>query len=195
MDKIITKAELMTLTSRLENGIDKFILAGFFYGINGEAGYKEQLLNLQVDCVNFINSTITLPDGRVVVMDDFLKKITAEAINQSIYVKMGSQGRTNEDYALNTDSKYIIKIKPTSRNHNGLDALGEGGIKKRMAMISDFLGVKLTPSILKKSGAYNKLLIKSDWNIVEAESYLKTQGLSIRRNNLIPMLKDIKNQK
>lgn len=46
---------------------------------------KEQLLNIKVDDVDFEKSTITLSEDRVVVMDDFLKKITKEAIEQKIY--------------------------------------------------------------------------------------------------------------
>lgn len=193
MEKLISKKDLTEMISKLENGIDKFILAGFFYGLNGEAGYKEQLLNLEVGAIDFENKKINLPDGREVIMDELLEKVCEEAINQKIYTKLGSQGRTNEDYFLNADSKYIIKIKPTKTNNNGLSPLGTGGIKKRMTMLSDYLGIKLTPSMLKVSGVYE--LLKSQqkkMTIMEAEALLKRNGLSIRRNNLIPMLKEIK---
>lgn len=192
MKDIITKKNLEEMINRLENGIDKFILAGFFYGLNGEAGYKEQLLNLEVGAIDFENKKINLPDGREVIMDELLEKVCEEAINQKIYTKLGSQGRTNEDYFLNADSKYIIKVKPTKANNNGLSPLGAGGIKKRMTMLSDYLGIKLTPSMLKVSGVYE--LLKSQENkmtIMEAEALLKRNGLSIRRNNLIPILKEI----
>lgn len=196
MKDIITKKELKELTSRLENGIDKFILAGFFYGLNGEASYKEQLLNLEVNSIDFKNKKINLPDGREVAMDELLTDVSKQAIKQKIYIKLGSQGRTNEDYYLNSDSKYIIKIKPTKANNYGLEPLSAGGIKKRMTMLSDYLGVKLTPSILKISGVYD--LLKSQERkitIIEAESLLKANGLSIRRNNLIPILREINSTK
>jgi len=192
MKDIITKKKLEEMINKLENGIDKFILAGFFYGLNGETGYKEQLLNLEVSAIDFENKKINLPDSREVIMDELLEKVCEEAINQKIYTKLGSQGRTNEDYFLNTDSKYIIKVKPTKLNNNGLAPLGFGGIRNRMTMLSDYLGVKLTPSLLKVSGVYE--LLKSQqkkMTIMEAESILKANGLSIRRNNLIPMLKEI----
>lgn len=196
MKEIITKKKIEEMVSRLENGIDKFILVGFFYGLNGEVAYKEQLLNLEVSAIDFKNKKINLPDGREVIMDRLLEKVCEEAINQKVYIKLGSQGRTNEDYELNTNSKYIIKIKPTKANKNGLTPLGAGGIKKRMTMISDYLGVKLTPSILKVSGVYE--LLKSQqkkMTIAEAESLLKKNGLSIRKNNLIPILRKINEDK
>ena len=192
MKDIVTKKKLTEMIGKLENGIDKFILAGFFYGLNGEAGYKEQLLNLEVGAIDFENKKINLPDGREVIMDELLEKVCEEAINQKIYTKLGSQGRTNEDYFLNADSKYIIKVKPTKANNNGLSPLGAGGIKKRMTMLSDYLGIKLTPSMWKVSGGYE--LLKSQgkkMTIMEAEALLKRNGLSIRRNNLIPILKEI----
>lgn len=192
MKDIITKKKLEELVGKLENGIDKFILVGFFYGLNGEAGYKEQLLNLEVDSIDFENFKINLPDGRDVIMDELLTSVAKEAIEQKIYVKMGSQGRTNEDYSLNDDSKYVIKIKPTKTNNNGLSPLTASGIKKRMTMLSNYLGIKLTPSLLKVSGVYE--LLKSQqkkMTIMEAEALLKRNGLSIRRNNLIPMLRKI----
>lgn len=192
MKDIITKKKLEELVGKLENGIDKFILVGFFYGLNGEAGYKEQLLNLEVDSIDFENFKINLPDGREVIMDELLTSVAKEAIEQKIYVKMGSQGRTSEDYSLNDDSKYVIKIKPTKTNNNGLSPLTASGIKKRMTMLSNYLGIKLTPSLLKVSGVYE--LLKSQqkkMTIMEAEALLKRNGLSIRRNNLIPMLRKI----
>ena len=195
MQELITKKELEELVNKLDNGIDKFILLGFYYGLNGSASYKEQLLNLEVDSVDFENKKINLPDSREVIMDALLEKVCKEAINQKIYVKLGNKGGTNEDYLLNPDSKYVIKVKPTAISNNGLNALGEGGVKKRMTMISDYLGVKLTPSILKMSGVYELLKQQhKKMTIEEAENLLKNNGLSIRRNNLIPILRELNEQ-
>lgn len=192
MKDIITKKKLEEMINKLDNGIDKFILAGFFYGLNGEAGYKEQLLNLEVGAIDFENKKINLPDGREVVMDELLEKISKEAINQKIYTKLGDKVKLSEDYFLNTDSKYIIKIRPSKINNNGLSPLTPSGIKNRMTMLSDYLGVKVTPSLLKMSGVYDLLQSQQKkMTIMEAEALLKRNGLSIRRNNLIPMLKDI----
>ena len=192
MKDITTKQELKIMLDRLDNGVDKFILASFFYGLNSCSRYKEQILHLTVDTIDFENSIINLPDGRTFMMDKLLSSVAKEAIEQKVYIKMGSQGRTNEDYTLNTDSPFVIKVKPTKSNNDGLSPLTPSGIKKRMTMISDYLGVKVTATILKMSGVYD--LLQSQENkmtIMEAEALLKRNGLSIRRNNLIPMLKEI----
>lgn len=142
MKDIITKKELEEIMNKLENGIDKFILAGFYYGLNGASGYKEQLSNLRVDCVDFEKEVINLPDGRAVKMDKLLKQVTKEAINQKIYIRMGSQGRTNEDYFLNSSSPYIIKSRPTKLNNDGCMPLREMGLRKRLQAISSYIGKK-----------------------------------------------------
>ena len=182
------------MLDRLDNGVDKFILAGLFYGLN-DSDNREQLLSITKEMVDIEKSTITLQSGRVVVMDEILKSVTQEALNQKIYVKMGNQGRTNEDYNFNLDSQYVIKVKPTSKNNNGIEPLTNAGFKSRIRAISEFLTDNtsvLTPSEIKKAGAYNLLKAQQkSMTIMEAESILKANGLSIRRNNLIPMLKEI----
>lgn len=191
---MLNKKELKMMLDRLDNGVDKFILAGLFYGLN-DSDNREQLLNITKDMVDMEKSTITLQSGRVVVMDEILKSVTEEALNQKIYIKMGSQGRTNEDYEFNLNSQYVIKVKPTTRNNNGIEPLTNAGFKSRIRSISEFLtgnASTLTPTEIKKAGAYS--LIESQENkmtIMEAEALLKRNGLSIRRNNLIPMLKEI----
>lgn len=142
MKDIITKKELEEIMNKLENGIDKFILAGFYYGLNGNSNYKEQLLNLKVDCVDFEKEVINLPDGRAVKMDKLLKQVTKEAIEQNTYILMGDTEKTNEDYELNIKNPYIIKPKPTKLNNNGLMPLKESGIKFRIMAISKYLGKK-----------------------------------------------------
>lgn len=191
---MLNKKELKEMLNKLDNGVDKFILAGLFYGLN-DSDNREQILNITKNMVDIEKSTITLQSGRVVIMDEILKSVTTEALNQKIYVKMGSQGRTNEDYEFNLNSQYVIKVKPTSKNNNGTEPLTNAGFKSRIRSISEFLtgsASTLTPTELKKAGAYS--LLESQQNkmtIMEAESILKKNGLSIRRNNLIPMLKEI----
>lgn len=190
---MIDRKELKVMLDRLDNGVDKFILAGLFYGLN-DSDNREQLLNIKKDMVDIEKSTITLQSGRVVIMDEILKNATQEALKQKIYIKMGNLGNSNEDYTFNTNSKYIIKVKPTKRNNNGTEPLTNAGFKSRIRSISEFLvgDTSITPSYLKQSGAYYRLKKENKkWAVREAEDFLKKNGLSIRRNNLIQMLKEI----
>ncbi|MDK0668778.1 hypothetical protein P5F12_13395 [Clostridium perfringens] len=191
---MITKLELKKMIDKLDNGIDKFIVAGIFYGLNS-SDYREQLLNIKTSSVNFEESTLTLPNGRVVVMDDLLKEVVREAVEQKIYVKMGSLGGTNEDYELNPNSEYIIKSKPTSSNEMGIKPLSNAGFKSRMRTISTFLvgDTSLTPSLLKKSGTYEKLkTLDKNLTIRSIEKILKESGYGTKRNTIVEMVQEIR---
>lgn len=192
MKDIITKKELEEIMNKLENGIDKFILAGFYYGLNGASGYKEQLSNLKIDCIDFEKEVINLPDGRTVKMDKLLKQVAKEAIEQKIYTLMGNNIRTNEDYFLNPSSPYVIKVKPTKLTNNGLTSLGGAGIDRRIRMISSYTGKEMSPSLLKVSGVYE--LLKNEnkyWSLPKATEFLKEHGMSIRQNNLLLILREL----
>ncbi|EOU2050036.1 hypothetical protein ACV3OO_06260 [Clostridium perfringens] len=191
----ITKKGLEEKLDKLDNGIDKFIVAGIYYGLN-RSNYREQLLNIKTSSVNLEESTLTLPNGEKVVMDDLLKEVTREAVEQKIYVKMGSLGGTNEDYELNPNSEYIIKSKPTSSNEMGIKPLSNAGFKSRMRTISMFLvgDTSLTPSLLKKSGTYEKLkTLDKNLTIRSIEKILKESGYGTKRNTIVEMVQEIRN--
>ncbi|UBK30184.1 hypothetical protein [Clostridium perfringens] len=190
----ITKKGLEEKLDKLDNGIDKFIVAGIYYGLN-RSNYREQLLNIKTSSVNLEESTLTLPNGEKVVMDDLLKEVTREAVEQKIYVKMGSLGGTNEDYELNPNSEYIIKSKPTSSNEMGIKPLSNAGFKSRMRTISMFLvgDTSLTPSLLKKSGTYEKLkTLDKNLTIRSIEKILKESGYGTKRNTIVEMVQEIR---
>lgn len=194
MEKLISKNDLMKQVEKFENAIDKFIIIGMFYGLAGNSKGGEQLLNIKVSDVDFEKKTISLKDGSVIVMDKYLEKITCDAIAQSVYVKIGSvgTGHFDEDYNLNMNSPYIIKTKPTKNNGLGTEPLGDQGLKQRIIKISEFIGVKYSRMILKQSMVYNILKeANKTWTTAEAERFLKSKGVSIRRNTLIEMLKEI----
>ncbi|EJT5936376.1 TPA: hypothetical protein ACF09P_001033 [Clostridium perfringens] len=191
----ITKKGLEEKLDKLDNGIDKFIVAGIYYGLN-RSNYREQLLNIKTSSVNLEESTLTLPNGEKVVMDDLLKEVVREAVEQKIYVKMGSLGGTNEDYELNPNSEYIIKSKPTSSNEMGIKPLSNAGFKSRMRTISMFLvgDTSLTPSLLKKSGTYEKLkTLDKNLTIRSIEKILKESGYGTKRNTIVEMVQEIRN--
>ena len=191
---MITKQELKKMIDKLDNGIDKFIIAGVYYGIN-RTNYREQLLNLKTSSINFEESTLTLPNGEKVVMDDLLKEVAREAVEQKIYVKLGSQGGSNEDYELNPNSEYIIKSKPTNSNGYGIKPLTDAGFKSRIRAISIFLvgDTSITPTLLKKSGAYEKLkTLDKNLPVRSLEKTLRESGYNLRLNNLIEMVQEIR---
>ena len=193
MEKNITKAELIERVNKLDNPIDRFIIVSIFYGLAGESIEGVQILDIKKSDVNLEENTIKLKDGSVVVMDSLLKKVTVDAMDQEVYVKMGTiSTHTNEDYGLNPNCPYIIKGKPNKLNDMGMKRLGGQSLKSRLTAISKYLGVSCSRRLLKQSGIFHMLKEeKTNWTIREAEEFLKKNGLSLRRNNLIEMLKEI----
>lgn len=194
MEKNITKIELAERVKKLDNAIDKFIVVSLFYGLAGDSKEGEQILEIKHSDVNLEENTIKLNDGSVVVMDSLLRRVTIEAMNQKIYVKMGAiSPHSNEDYALNMDCPYIIKGRPLKVNNMGLNRLGGQALKTRLGSITKFLGVNCSRRILKQSGIFHLLKEeKTDWTVREAESFLKERKMSIRRNTLLEMVKELK---
>ena len=192
MQELITKKELEELVNKLDNGIDKFILLGFYYGLNGSASYKEQLLNLEVDSVDFENKKINLPDSREVLMDALLEKVCKEAINQKIYVKLGNKGGTNEDYLLNPDSKYVIKVKPIASNLWGIQPLKYTGFRTKYANIRKKCDLEVNPSELETSGLINELLAeRKDWTVADIQFALKIRNTPFNAFRLYSIMKEI----
>ncbi|MEW8994073.1 hypothetical protein [Clostridium sp.] len=193
MEKNITKAELIEKVNKLDNPMDRFIVVGIFYGLAGESTEGAQILEVKKSDVNLEENTIKLEDGSVVVMDSLLRKVTVDAMNQEVYVKMGTVGaHTNEDYNLNPNCPYIIKGKPSKLNDMGMKRLGGQSLKTRLTAISKYLGVSCSRRLLKQSGIFHMLKEeKANWTIREAEDFLKKNGLSLRRNNLMEVLKEI----
>ncbi|MDV5114292.1 hypothetical protein R2Q93_03960 [Clostridium perfringens] len=192
----ITKKGLEEKLDKLDNGIDKFIVAGIYYGLN-RSNYREQLLNIKTSSVNLEEFTLTLPNGEKVVMDDLLKEVVREAVEQKIYVKLGSQGGSNEDYELNPNSEYIIKSKPTNSNGYGIKPLTDAGFKSRIRAISIFLvgDTSITPTLLKKSGAYEKLkTLDRNLTIRSIGKILRESGYNLRQNNLVEMVQEIRKE-
>ncbi|MBE5960916.1 MAG: hypothetical protein E7256_05950 [Lachnospiraceae bacterium] len=196
MDNLISREELIQYIDELENAIDKFIVAGIFYGLNSGNDHTEGFLTIKKEQVDLDQGTITLEDGRCVIMDELLKKVTSEAMEQTTYCKIGgvNTATSDEEYELNPYSPYIIKVKPLAKNGDGMMPLSNAGFKRRIRMISEFLtgDTSLTPTTIKFSGAYD-LFLRQERKIsyTEAENILKENGLIIRRNHLVVMLKMI----
>ena len=194
MDKIITKSELKKQMRMLDNAVDRFLIVGLFYGLDGENNGGSQIAGIKKSNIDFENKKIILDNGCIFEMDEYLEKIIRDAINQSIYVKLGddADARSSVDYDFNMDSEYVIKSRPTKKTLLGLEPLAKDGLRQRVRTIGEFIGVSYTKTLMRKSRAYNLLdEANKPWKIIEAEEFLKARNMGIRRNNLIPMLNEI----
>lgn len=186
----ITKDEVVEITDELVNAQDKFIILALFNGIMGED--MIELRELKVKDIDFEKNIINVA-GREVEMDAKFASVTKEAIEQRIYkTKRSDSIFVTEDYNINTNSDYIIRMKPTVKNHNGLDAISYGGLRKRCAFIITSLDVDATPQTLVTSGAIHKLLsIKPVWKQLEVGEQLSKLGYKLSARRIYVMLNKI----
>lgn len=189
---MITKNELLEKINTLYNPQDRLLVAGAFYGLYGSKGYNT-MANIKTSDIDMVNDTISV-EGKKVIMDETLKKLVSDALAQTIHYKVGgSNGSQDVAYELNSDSEYLIKTRPCVQTNNGTAPLKYEGMKSRVLNLLAEIKLDMNIADVKQSGAYHLLAEKKfKWTIVEAEAYLKEHSLSIRRNNLLPMIRKLK---
>ena len=77
----------------------------------------------------------------------------------------------------------------------GIKPLSNAGFKSRMRTISTFLvgDTSLTPSLLKKSGTYEKLkTLDKNLTIRSIEKILKESGYGTKRNTIVEMVQELR---
>lgn len=184
---IYSKDEVEVAVENLINPIDKFIIMAIFYGINGDKNVE--IINLKKSNIDFKNSTINIA-GKTIHMDETLKKITIDALNQQEYVYLTSDGDTKY-YDLNTSSEYVIKSKPLKRNKNGLEPMGVEGFKTRFKNVVASIGLETTIGTLEKSGYIEKMYsIKKDWKVEEVRELTRTEKMNVEGYNLLRLYKN-----
>lgn len=188
----ISKEELMKGVLKLDNAQDKFMLVAIFYGIAGKRDLSE-LTNLKREDVNFQTKTITLKESeRIIEMDDFLEKITKEAINQKVYYVEKTSKHGIEEIALNMACPYIMKPRPRSTNKNGLAPFSYSGMKYKYRNVCAEAGFDLSPNQLETAGVVDSLLkIKKEWTSLDIEFYLRVNNIKLNAYRVYKILKSV----
>lgn len=180
---LFTKQEIIDICDALANPQDKFIIYALFSGIRGNK-YSD-LANLKVKDVNFDTKEIKLPSGKVIIMDKYLEDILRDITDNefgSYYYKLNRSGYydINSFYRLNMDSEYVVKIKPTVTNGNGLKAISFQGLQTRLKGLSSILDLNILGVNIYRSGVISKMNeIKQNWSQSEILSYLKDNGYNL----------------
>lgn len=190
-DGLVSKEEVMSYIDILENEQDKFIVYALFNGISGKE--VEELRTLKVEQIDLENKKIILP-SRVVEMDDTLAQLAEDAIKQDTYDLMKfSDGASVQSFEFNMASEYVIKNRPTKTNNMGLDAIKYDAFRKRLKTITQYLGNKVTPDILIKSG-YAYMVYKEygkDATYTQVEKLIKEKSMKASIRNVINAYKNI----
>lgn len=184
---IYKKEEVIAFAEDLINAQDKFILLALFNGIMGDD--MVELRELKVADIDFEKNIINV-SGRVIEMDSYFANVAKEAIAQQVYQSRFSNcTSTKDDYLINTNSEFVIRVKPTKRNNMGASGISYEGLRTRVKTILDNVGaVYATPKTIVTSGVVSKLQdIQPLWTQEGVANELKRQGykMSARRIYLI----------
>lgn len=192
--KYLSKKEVIQMIHRLDNAQDKFIIYGIFNGLISSS--NSDILQIKVNDIDFENKKVKVANSYI-TFDEELEKIIKESITQQRYYKLGEQGRSNEYYLLNIDSPYIIKSRPLPSNKNGSESMSVDTLKQRLIRLSSFLGVNgMNTRLLKQSGAFNLLKEENkEWTLDAATKFLNEKGFKLRRNNILEMVQELKNNR
>ena len=164
---LFTKDEIIDICNSLVNVQDKFIIYGLFSGIRGSK--YEDLVKLETKNINFDTKEILLPSGKIIIMDEYLEDILKDIVDNefgSYYYKLNRSGLydTNSFYRFNMNSPYVLKVKPTVNNGDGLGFMSFQGLQTRLKGISSILDVSITGVNVYRSGVIHKMYeIKKDW--------------------------------
>ncbi|MGG7143635.1 hypothetical protein ACQPVP_09235 [Clostridium nigeriense] len=190
----ITYEELKKDLLLLDNAQDKFILLAIYNGIAGKSGLSE-LINLKVKDVNFKKHIIKV-DNREVLMDKEFEKITKEAIEQDVYVSEVVSKHGVEEYELNRDSEYVIRIRPKAVNNWGLSPITYNTLRAKIKKISAKAGFEINASQLETSGIVNRLLSeKKEWTVLDIEFELRMKNIKANAYRIYSIIKEITSYK
>lgn len=178
---LLDRKDVIGICETFINYVDKFIVYGLFSGILGKE-YSD-LINIKVEDVSSDYKTIKLKDKTIecdVYMQYLLKNVIKEH-NYDMNVRDTVYSICVYDY--NMESPYLIKVKPTKRNRNGLNPITKVGIQIRLKKLTSQLhgtkyeNVNLTGQILYKSHIIYKMhTIDTHWTIDKVRQFLKTNN-------------------
>lgn len=193
MEKIkgyVTELELKKGLAKLDCDQDKFLLLAIYNGITGKSGLSE-LAKLKVEDINF-DKGIVMVEDRIITMDEELKKITKGAIEQKTYATEVFSKFGQEEYDLNTDSPYVLRVKPRAVNNWGVEPMTYNGLRTRIARILAKAGLDTTTSQLETSGIVNELLKeKEEWTVMDVEFSLRIKNIKANAYRIYNIIKKI----
>ena len=174
---LFTKEEIIDICNSLVNAQDKFILYALFSGIRGNK--YEDLVKLKTKDINFKTKEIYLPSGKIIKMDEYLEDILRDVTDEefgSFYYKLNRSGlyTINSFYKFNMNSEYVLKVKPTKTNGDGLGFMSFQGLQTRFKGLSKVLGKSILGVNVYRSGVISRMHdVKDTWVQTEILNFLK----------------------
>lgn len=195
-DKYFTRKEIREVCNLFYNAQDKFIVYALWNGIMGND--YEDLLNLKVEDILFdenkIPQYIKVKNNRI-KCDEYMQEILKKTLKSDYYETYNDAHVGMVGFELNMNSPYIIKIKPSKKNDNGMFPMKKSGIQARLKRLTEIFnetdkrGVHLTGKTLERSGVIFDMFLKEaydqvEWTIEEVTKYLELKCLKGSVNDI-----------
>lgn len=186
-EQYYSKQEIQAVCNLLVNAQDKFILYGLWSGIMGK-GYKD-LVNIKMEDIAEDNTYIMINGSRF-MCDDYMKRILKSCRRQSKYVKYikSDDSIQNAEIEFNPESKYLLKVSPSSKNNYGTNPMKQSTVQRRLITLeNEYIEYSRNKEIqfnglsLVKSGIMYDMFIKEmqdgvSWDGDTIDNYLKMNG-------------------
>ena len=183
----IKKSELYQRINLLENAQDKFMVLAIYHGINGK-NFKD-LIELKESDID-MDKKVIKNKNNIVHMDEVFFKVTKEVLEQKVYYKKFNAEFSNISYEFNSNSKYVLKSKPSKLNNFGINAITINSMYPRYNGSIELMKLEISAVNLKNSKIVDDLNnIKSSWKLKEVREFFKKHFVDASAQKIFTMLK------
>lgn len=185
LNDFFTLDEIKNICNTLTNPQDKFIIYSLFLGIGGKEaadirGLKKQNINLKDRKIYILGKTIKI--------DDYFYNIVKDTLETDVYI-----AKNGKEYKFNSVSDYVLKPRPTSKNGDGIGQFSYNGLRTRIRLISQALGLMdnegegrcISPVNLIRSGVIHQIYQETKGSKISNEKI--REFISDKNLNMDPM--------
>lgn len=173
---IITQSQLQTMQDDLLNYTDKAILSLLFLGVGGEN--LKEITFLTLDQLSSEEKKIYFRNGKMICLSDRDYEIVRKAIEEDSIISY-----TAESSVIGVSTGGIYKVRGNTRNDNNNINNEDDRMRRmrwlhrRVTIMSEYLGVKMTPKSINASGLWHTLHEKmKEKGIEDVKEYLNTDS-------------------
>lgn len=173
---LITKEQLHTMQDDLLNYTDKAILTLLFLGVGGDS--LKEITFLTADQLSSKEKKIYFRTGKLICLSDRDYDIVKKAIEEDSLISYN-----DDSNVVRVSTGGIYKLRPNTINTN--DNIHDEDdrrrrfrwLHRRVNIMGDYLGVKMTPKSINASGLWHSIQEKmKEKGITDVREYLQTDS-------------------
>lgn len=173
---LISEEQLRTMQDDILNYTDKAILSLLFLGVGGDM--LKEITFLTEDQLSASDKRIYFRNGKMIILSDRDFDIVQKACREDALVSYSVEGTV-----IGVSTGGIYKVRGNTVNNND-DIKNEDDRRRRMRwlhrrinIVSDYLGVPMTPKSINASGLWHALQMKmKEKGIDDLKEYLSTDS-------------------